>query len=98
MFEQVTVEEALRRLAGPEPPLLLDVRTEEEFRDHHAPGAYLVPLDQLAARLGELDPARPTLVVCEHGMRSLMACQFLVARAGFTRVANVRGGMSAWPL
>ncbi len=98
MVEQVTAEEARRRLAEPDPPLLLDVRTDEEFLDHHASEAYLIPLDQLVARLGELDPARPTLVVCEHGMRSLMACRFLVAQAGFTRVTNVRGGMSAWPL
>ncbi|HEY8370920.1 MAG TPA: rhodanese-like domain-containing protein [Thermodesulfobacteriota bacterium] len=98
MFEEVSAAEALRRLAGPEPPLLLDVRAEEEFRARHAPGAYLIPLDQLPARVGELDAARPTLVVCEHGMRSLVACQFLVARAGFAHVANVRGGMSAWPL
>lgn len=97
MFEQVTPEEARRRLAEPDPPLLLDVRTPEEYADRHVEAALLIPLDQLVARVGELDPGRPTLVVCGHGMRSLMACQFLAQRAGFARVANVRGGMSVWP-
>jgi rhodanese-related sulfurtransferase len=97
VLEQVTPEEARRRLAAPHPPLLLDVRTDEEYLAHHAAEARLIPLHELVARLRELDPARPTLVVCEHGMRSLMAARFLVERAGFTRVANVLGGMSVWP-
>lgn len=79
MFEQVTPEEARRRLAEPDPPLLLDVRTPEEYADRHVEAALLIPLDQLVARVGE------------------MACQFLAQRAGFARVANVRGGMSVWP-
>jgi rhodanese-related sulfurtransferase len=59
------------------------------------PGAVVIPLGQLSARLGELDPARETIVVCHHGVRSLHACMFLEAH-GFGRVANLSGGTEAW--
>ncbi len=58
----------------------LDVRTAGEFRGGHAPGAVNIPLDQLAARLGELDPARPVLVCCASGSRSAMAASLLKGR------------------
>jgi rhodanese-related sulfurtransferase len=53
-------------------------------------------MHQLPARIGELAPERETVVVCEHGIRSQQAAQYLVAQAGFTNVANLEGGMSAW--
>ncbi len=34
-------------------------------------GSRLIPLSQLPARLGELDPERATVVICHHGVRSL---------------------------
>ena len=45
---------------------------------------------------GALDPARPTVVLCHHGVRSRNVAEFLTAQAGFTDVMNVRGGIDAW--
>ena len=59
------------------------------------PGALNVPQADLASRLEELPRDRPLLVICQHGMRSLRAAQFL-KQAGFTNVATVTGGTSAW--
>ncbi len=75
--------------------LVLDVRGPGEYADRHVPGAVNVPLPQLAARLGELDPRRPTAVICASGYRSNAACG-LLARAGFRRVSNVDGGTNGW--
>lgn len=74
---------------------VLDVRTQDEYRDHRLPGATLVPVQELAQRIGELDRAGNWLVLCAHGRRSVFACETLT-RAGFTRVANLRGGLAHW--
>jgi rhodanese-related sulfurtransferase len=76
--------------------LLLDVRTEGEWNQYHIPGATLLPMQVITARLNELDPQRETIVLCEHGVRSQRVAQFLVEQAGFENVGNMLGGMSAW--
>lgn len=40
---------------------LVDVRQPWEYRQSHLPGARLIPLPELAERLTELDPAKPTI-------------------------------------
>jgi rhodanese-related sulfurtransferase len=35
------------------------------------------------------------LIVCEHGIRSMAACQALVD-AGWANIVNIEGGMAAW--
>jgi len=75
---------------------LIDVRTLPEHASHRIPGSRTIPLQDLAGRLAELDPQRPTLVYCEHGIRSIRAA-VLLATAGFDRVYNLRGGIVQWP-
>lgn len=40
---------------------LVDVREPHEYAEGHLPGATLIPLRQLQGRIGELDPAKPTV-------------------------------------
>ena len=79
--------------------LLLDVRTPEELEIARIEGARLLPLGELEARLSELSDwrARPIVVHCHHGRRSLRACEILRA-AGFQDVTNLAGGIEAWSL
>ena len=93
-FQDITAQDATLKVSDPRLQVL-DVRFEYEYRSHHIPGAILVPLPQLPQRYQELDAGRPTLVVCEHGLRSLNACEFLSAR-GFKQLFNLVGGMSAY--
>jgi len=74
---------------------LLDVRTEREHASHRLPNSTLVPIQDLAQRVHELDKDANWLVYCEHGRRSVFACE-LLAQAGFTKLANLRGGMAFW--
>ncbi len=67
--------------------LIVDVRTRAEFSSGHAAGSVNIPLDQLEARLGDLDRGRPVLVCCATGSRSAFA-QSLLERAGFADVHN----------
>lgn len=75
--------------------VLVDVREPDEYATGHVPGALNIPQADLASRLEELPRDQPLLIICQLGMRSLRAAQFL-KQAGFTEVATVTGGTSAW--
>jgi rhodanese-related sulfurtransferase len=90
-----TVEAA--RLVGEGAVHVVDVRTPEEYRDlGHVPGAILLPVDLIVAGAATLPrDGRPLLVHCEHGIRSIHACEVL-AHAGLEGLLNLRGGLSVW--
>ncbi|HEX2680373.1 MAG TPA: MBL fold metallo-hydrolase [Candidatus Dormibacteraeota bacterium] len=75
--------------------IVLDVREPEEYAYGHVPNAVSLPQAELATRIAEVPSDRPVFVICESGMRSLRASQFL-RQMGYTQVTNVRGGTSAW--
>jgi rhodanese-related sulfurtransferase len=76
-------------------PVVVDVREPWEYQQGHVPGAVLIPLGQLASRVGELDSGRPVAVICASGSRSQSAAA-LLGQKGFKTVYNVSGGTSAW--
>jgi rhodanese-related sulfurtransferase len=80
---------------GERPPLLLDVREPWEHAICRIEGSELLPMRQIPSAVGTLDPARPTVVICHHGIRSLQVARFL-DQQGFERVINLRGGVAAW--
>jgi rhodanese-related sulfurtransferase len=73
---------------------VVDVRTPAERPDGAIEGDALIPLDELSARAGEIDPARPALIYCRSGARSAMAVAALRG-AGYDAY-NLAGGMIAW--
>jgi len=73
----------------------LDVREAHEFNYASITGSTLIPLNQLPARLAELDKNLAIVVICHHGMRSMQAATFL-EHSGFTQIANLQGGIDAW--
>jgi molybdopterin/thiamine biosynthesis adenylyltransferase/rhodanese-related sulfurtransferase len=92
---EITATQLKRELESGKPPFLLDVRNPNEYQIARIPGAYLIPLQQLPARLKELDPARDTVVHCRTGVRSARAVEIMHA-AGFEKLRNLRGGIHAW--
>jgi rhodanese-related sulfurtransferase len=83
-------------LASDAPPFVLDVRTPFEYDNlGHIPGASLLPIQELETRLGELDPARETVLVCEHGVRSAHAANYLLFK-GFQHISHLSAGMAEW--
>ncbi|KRE81880.1 rhodanese-like domain-containing protein [Arthrobacter sp. Soil763] len=87
-IETVTVSDI------PEGARLLDVREDYEWAAGHAEHAVHIPLDQLPARLGELDPDEDLYIICRTGGRSFRAAQWLVGN-GYSAL-NVAGGMDQW--
>lgn len=80
--------------AIPDDLVVLDVREAHEWAAGHIDGAIHIPLGDIPARVGELDPSARTLVVCHLGGRSARATQWLHAQGH--DVTNVAGGMQAW--
>jgi glyoxylase-like metal-dependent hydrolase (beta-lactamase superfamily II)/rhodanese-related sulfurtransferase len=76
---------------------VVDVRNPSEVELGAVPGAVTIPLPQLLNRLGELDPARPTVVTCAGGYRSIIGASLLEAK-GFADVSDLLGGFDAWLL
>jgi glyoxylase-like metal-dependent hydrolase (beta-lactamase superfamily II)/rhodanese-related sulfurtransferase len=76
---------------------IVDVREPSEFSDSlgHIRGARLLPLSELAARIGEIAADRPVVTVCRSGARSAQAT-VLLQKAGFNLLANLAGGMLRW--
>ncbi|MGH3144616.1 MAG: rhodanese-like domain-containing protein [Rubrobacter sp.] len=94
-YEDLAPRELKARLDAGDRPLLLDVRERWEYELAHLEGSTLVPMSELERRYSELDPAAETVVICHHGTRSALVAQAL-ARAGFSRVANLKGGLDAY--
>lgn len=91
----ITATELAQRLKNGAPLRLIDVREPHELEISHIPGAQLIPLGQLAARLSELDSAEEIVLFCKAGTRSARALELLLS-AGFRKVKNLKGGINAW--
>jgi adenylyltransferase/sulfurtransferase len=76
-------------------PLLLDVREPHEWEICRIEGARLIPLNDLPARVHELDLNSDIVVYCLAGSRSRQAVSFL-RQAGYRRTQNLAGGIRAW--
>jgi rhodanese-related sulfurtransferase len=94
-WTEITPQALAERLGAEESPLVVDVRTAPEVFAYHIPGVLWIPLNELAERYREIEPEREVVLICEHGVRSAMACRFLSAQ-GYTRLSNLAGGMSEW--
>jgi adenylyltransferase/sulfurtransferase len=78
-----------------ERPFILDVRNPEEIAICRIAGSTVIPLPELAGRLGELDRGAPMVVHCKSGARSKKAIA-LLREAGFAGLKNLDGGILAW--
>lgn len=73
---------------------VIDVRDAFEWNQGVLPGSQLISLNELPTSLDDLDKSKPVLMVCRSGARSDHAASFLL-RAGFSKVANLNGGLAA---
>ena len=77
------------------PHCLLDVRETWELALARIEGSVAIPLNEIPARLKELDAAQAIIVMCRSGVRSQRAADYLLAN-GFDQVSNLQGGITAW--
>lgn len=91
----LTPPELKRRLAAGEDLVVLDVREDEERALCAIEGSLHIPMGELSVRHVELDPERPTVCVCHHGIRSAHVASAL-ERLGFEHLFNLSGGIDRW--
>jgi len=95
-FSELTAVQA-QDLIAQKNPLILDVRTPQEFYSGFIPNAKLIPLRQLQQRVSEISAYKdkPVLLYCRSGNRSTVAAQILIEN-GFTSLYNLRPGIKGW--
>jgi rhodanese-related sulfurtransferase len=95
-MQDMSPTEFLARRARGESMTLVDVREDWEIGLAPVPSAVLhIPMGEISARVGELDAAQETVVICRSGGRSAQVAHFL-ERQGFSSVYNLVGGILAW--
>lgn len=92
---RLTVQQAADRIVSVAELQVVDVRSPSEFDGGTLPGALNLPLPRLLELTSTLDPARPVLVHCASGYRSIAAASLLAAH-GFADVSDLIGGWNAW--
>ena len=74
--------------------LLVDVRTPSEYAAGHVPGAINIPMEQVEARLEDLNPGSPIVLICQSGGRAQLTARLLEGCG--KQVTVLDGGTSAW--
>ncbi len=92
---QVSPKEVYEMTSNRQDTLLLDVRSSEEYKESHVAGAINIPAPNLRTRAEELDPKRPTILMCRTGHRSSLGCSILKQK-GFVEIFNAAGGITAY--
>jgi rhodanese-related sulfurtransferase len=93
--EQVSVEDASQIIGANADIQFVDVRRAPEHSAGHAASAINIPLNKLPTEFEQLDPSKPTYVICQGGYRSSIGTSIL-ENAGFTDLHNVTGGTAKW--
>ena len=74
--------------------LLVDVRSGSEFASGHIPGAINIPMEEIEARLDDLDVNLPIILICQSGKRARMSASLLEPCQ--RQIAVLEGGTKAW--
>lgn len=93
--ERMTAPTLAEQLASATPPVVLDVRTEREWKDKHIEGSLNIPLNHLRERIAEVPFDQPLVVHCGSGYRSAIAVSLLMPY-GPVQIADLVGGFAAW--
>lgn len=95
-YQDISPEEAKKRLDTEKGIILVDVRTKEEYAEKHIPGSTLIPVEVIEKEaINKLKDKDSTIFVyCRSGNRSTSASKIL-ASLGYTRVSNM-GGIIDW--
>jgi len=83
-----------QKLAGANPPLIVDVRNVPELAEGRIEGSVHIPMNELPARLAEVPEGRDVVTVCKKGMRSFNAAGWL--RQMGRSAVSLQGGIDQW--
>lgn len=95
--QKISANELIEQIKVDKAPIILDVRTQEEYLQGHIPGAINIEYRDLPSRINEISSLsnKKIIVYCEKGVRANIAEETL-KKAGFTEVLHLEGDMSGW--
>ena len=96
-WSEITVEELLDHINSNQAPLILDIRTVQEYMDGHIPKARQIAVTEIKSNLENLQhfKEKEIVTICPGGGLSLVAVDILVD-ANFKDVKSLKGGMDLW--
>ncbi|WP_019614665.1 rhodanese-like domain-containing protein [Psychromonas ossibalaenae] len=94
---QVEPDTLLEQINKQQAPILLDVRTENEFAQGHIQGAVNIPYDQLVNQIKKLKSYKEQEIViyCRSGRRAQVAAEVLKNK-GFKHLSDLNGHILLW--
>ncbi|MBT9316345.1 rhodanese-like domain-containing protein [Leptothoe spongobia] len=92
---QISQQELITRIEAGTAPLILDVRTPEEYEAGHIPGAINIHFREIGERLHEIPQDVPIVVYCERSIRANIATRTL-REAGVDSLLHLEGDISLW--
>ncbi len=95
LAESIAPSEISSRREAGQAPVVIDVRTPEEFAAGHIPGAVNIPFDEVAERISEVEAPHGVALYCMVGPRARRGETALLA-SGYTSVFHLEGGLAAW--
>jgi rhodanese-related sulfurtransferase len=89
--------ELLRRIEANDAPVIVDPRSEMEFRKGHIPGAINAPVRKILLNRAQLpqDKQGEMVIACMHGQRAVMA-KFLLGLYGYRNMDLLDGYLEGW--
>ena len=95
MDYEIQPEELQRMREAGENFTLLDCREPWEYQAAHIEGVTHIPVQDIPARIQELDPEEHIVVICHHGVRSMNVTAWL-RQQGYDKAQSVAGGINRW--
>ena len=93
--ESISPSELQSRRDAGTAPVVIDVRTADEYAAGHIPGAVNIPFDQVAARIREVEAPHGVALYCMVGPRARKGGAALLT-SGYESVFHIEGGLAAW--
>ena len=93
-MNRITTEELARREREGNAFQRIDVRSPQEYRAGHLPGALNIPAETAAGRIGDLDTGRQIVLICQSGKRAAMVYERLQGTP--FSLSILEGGTAGW--
>ena len=97
-MKNLECEDWVQNIDSEQKPVILDVRTYEEFVEKSIPGAVLANIlepSEFIDVIEKIEKDLKILVYCRSGVRSEKACNIL-DQMGFKETYNLKGGILEW--
>ena len=78
------------------PVHLIDIRSPEEYSNHHIPDSENIPVQELTNQLSKFHSTDMIVCTCNHGKERSQGAAEILATAGFENVYYLSGGVSGW--